>query len=466
VFRILLLLALTTLRPGGSVAGLPYPHHGSARPQAPNGSGPFLAPLPDPAATPRGKAAPGETWVDLPCDVFLPGKADPSQWMATATVAKVTYDGFTYQYGYDPLAQSYDLLVSGYATTDGILAQETVGVLAATLPAPLRADNILRVELWFLVVESNLFPNEYVGITDLTTAPEPSSSLDLVGMQRLYDDARGFSGDVYFLDHLAPGAYALDLGPAAVEDLAGRVDSEGWFGVGLAADGWDLSGSLGEMVFWKMAGGGGLPESSRPFFRVTYNAPPRPFDLVSPGPDAVVGHPRPTFAWDEAVDPNGDTPLRYTLRLGGDPQLTSAFTLEAGAATSVQPPFDLPPGEYWWEVVATDPGDQARTSERGHFVRSTSTDTPASAPDPSPLRAAPNPFNPRTTLSFTLPRAGAVRLWVADARGRRVATLREGILPAGDHAVTWDGANCASGVYHAVLEAAGIRSTTALGLVK
>lgn len=471
MFRVLSLLALVLLATEAqSQMALPYPGHGPGRSQAPRGTGPHLAPLP-PAVPHVAKAIPGETTVDLPCDVFLPGKANPSQWMATSTVAKVTYDGFNYQYGYDPLAQSYDALVSGYATTDGILAQETVGVLAATLPPTLTADNILRVELWFLVTESNLFPNEYIGITDLNTAPAPSSSLDGLGMQRLYDDARGFSGQVYFLDHLGPGAHALDLGPQAAADLAGRVDDEGWFGVGLAADGWDLSGSLGEMVFWKMAGGGGLPESARPFFRVAYNAPPRAFDLLTPAPDATVGMPRPVFTWEPAIDPNGDQPIRYSLRLGSDPDLTNAFSLDAGPATSVQPPFDLPPGEYWWEVTATDPGDQSRTSTGGHFVRSTSTGVPERAEWNRPVQAAPNPFNPRTTLSFALESDGPVELWIADARGRRVATLVQGFRPAGEHRVVWDGTDaasrrCASGVYRAVLEADGHRSTTALGLIK
>ncbi|MFB3909774.1 MAG: hypothetical protein ACE15D_15370, partial [Candidatus Eisenbacteria bacterium] len=50
--------------------------------------------------------------------------------------------------------------------------------------------------------------------------------------------------------------------------------------------------------------------------------------------------------------------------------------------------------------------------------------------------AQPNPFNPRTQISFTLSQTGAsgpVRLEVFDLGGRKVASLFEGTLPAGEH---------------------------------
>jgi hypothetical protein len=67
-------------------------------------------------------------------------------------------------------------------------------------------------------------------------------------------------------------------------------------------------------------------------------------------------------------------------------------------------------------------------------------------------RNQPNPFNPRTTISFTLPAADRVNLSVYDVRGRRVRTLLDGGLSAGTHFVIWEGKNdagqnLASGVY-------------------
>ncbi len=59
----------------------------------------------------------------------------------------------------------------------------------------------------------------------------------------------------------------------------------------------------------------------------------------------------------------------------------------------------------------------------------------------------PNPFNPRTEVVFSLPRAGRATVAVYALDGRRVTTLWQGERPAGEHRVTWDGRGLASGAY-------------------
>jgi len=54
-------------------------------------------------------------------------------------------------------------------------------------------------------------------------------------------------------------------------------------------------------------------------------------------------------------------------------------------------------------------------------------------------RNYPNPFNPETTIPFALGREGAVRVDVVDVEGRRVVTLLDAWLPAGEHRVRWSG---------------------------
>ncbi len=83
----------------------------------------------------------------------------------------------------------------------------------------------------------------------------------------------------------------------------------------------------------------------------------------------------------------------------------------------------------------------------------------------------PNPFNPQTAISFSIPVEGVVDLGVFDARGRRLITLAEGELPAGEHTVVWDGNDAqgkpvAAGVYFYQLDAAGERSTKRMVLIK
>lgn len=59
----------------------------------------------------------------------------------------------------------------------------------------------------------------------------------------------------------------------------------------------------------------------------------------------------------------------------------------------------------------------------------------------------PNPFTARTAISFDLPRAGWARVAVYSLTGRKMAVLREGMLSAGRHEVTWNAADAPAGVY-------------------
>ena len=57
----------------------------------------------------------------------------------------------------------------------------------------------------------------------------------------------------------------------------------------------------------------------------------------------------------------------------------------------------------------------------------------------------PNPFNPSTSISFTLPKADLVSIKVYDVTGKLVKALVDNKLPAGRHVVNWKGYNDAGG---------------------
>ncbi len=78
----------------------------------------------------------------------------------------------------------------------------------------------------------------------------------------------------------------------------------------------------------------------------------------------------------------------------------------------------------------------------------------------------PNPFNPETVLSFTLPVRQRISLKIFDSRGREAAKLADGPFDAGRHEVTWRPEGLASGLYFAVLEADGVRRTGKMLLVR
>ncbi|MGD8782689.1 MAG: caspase family protein [Ignavibacteria bacterium] len=63
------------------------------------------------------------------------------------------------------------------------------------------------------------------------------------------------------------------------------------------------------------------------------------------------------------------------------------------------------------------------------------------------LENYPNPFNPTTTICYTLPEEGRVLIKIYDALGREVETLVNEIGSAGTHKVEWNGSRYSSGIY-------------------
>ncbi|MBK8166903.1 MAG: T9SS type A sorting domain-containing protein [bacterium] len=87
------------------------------------------------------------------------------------------------------------------------------------------------------------------------------------------------------------------------------------------------------------------------------------------------------------------------------------------------------------------------------------------------VRAAPNPFNPSTTLRFEVASPGPVRVEICDLRGRVVRALADRVMAAGPAQLPWDGrddrgATLPSGIYLARLTAGDATGATKLVLAK
>lgn len=78
----------------------------------------------------------------------------------------------------------------------------------------------------------------------------------------------------------------------------------------------------------------------------------------------------------------------------------------------------------------------------------------------------PNPFNPSTTIPFTITARSFVTLKVYDILGREVAFLVNGIADAGEHFVEWNAAGAPSGVYFCRLTAGNVSLSKKLVLTK
>lgn len=70
---------------------------------------------------------------------------------------------------------------------------------------------------------------------------------------------------------------------------------------------------------------------------------------------------------------------------------------------------------------------------------------------------SPNPFNPITTIRYSIPQTADVMLTVCALDGRRMVTLFSGVQAAGTYDMVWDGSRLAPGYYLYQLDAGGLR---------
>lgn len=85
--------------------------------------------------------------------------------------------------------------------------------------------------------------------------------------------------------------------------------------------------------------------------------------------------------------------------------------------------------------------------------------------------ASPNPFNPATSVAYTLKKGGLVSVRIYSLDGRLVKTLMDGAAEAGTHEVLWDGrdnsgSQVRSGVYFVKTTSSGESAIFKLSLVK
>jgi hypothetical protein len=173
------------------------------------------------------------------------------------------------------------------------------------------------------------------------------------------------------------------------------------------------------------------------------------FEAEREGPQAVV-------QWTVS-QPRNHVGFHVWRESFGSPRIQLSQSLLSGQESylfiDATPPSG--PAEYWLQEETTD----GSTIWYGPAPL-------AAIPVPSALRLNqnhPNPCNPMTTISYSLPKAGRVTLAIHDVRGALVATLVDGEVQAGDYAVVWRGMDnqaiaVPSGMYLARLETAtGVR---------
>ncbi len=168
------------------------------------------------------------------------------------------------------------------------------------------------------------------------------------------------------------------------------------------------------------------------------------------------------LSWDKS----GASDFDYFSIYGSN---TDAFGSASLIDYTVSPAMDVSASvyNYYW-VTATDFSGNEGKPAKAH---STTGVGDGAMPHVLSVSAYPNPFNPETTVRYTLPARSHVRIDVYDLRGERVATLLDRDQEAGAFTVSWRGrddrgASVGSGVYFAKLSSGDGVRTYKLTLLK
>ncbi len=305
----------------------------------------------------------------------------------------------------------------------------------------------------------NAWPKSYL-ITG--TVSHEHGSVDSVGS----DDQPGW---LYSLA-CDNGGYELDdyfgsAGPSIAERMLGRGQLVGMVGYsrwGWVSLSWHLQRACIDSLF---------AHPGRPAIEAMY----RSHGVVATSRDLIYGQ---NYFGDPSVSVWTDRPQALpiqvtvenaTIHINPLSSATVSSSLTVSIATADQPiqsfvigaaggslPVSIEPGGELDILVSTD-------EFAPHYARfrpdiATDVDNDATRPTVFALIGNyPNPFNPTTTISFSLDRSTPVELVVTNLLGQRVRTLVDRRLTAGHHDVHWDGRDesgspVATGIYFTTLE--------------
>ena len=78
----------------------------------------------------------------------------------------------------------------------------------------------------------------------------------------------------------------------------------------------------------------------------------------------------------------------------------------------------------------------------------------------------PNPFNPTTTIYYSLSQSENLKIMIYDFTGRLIVILLNEFQSAGFHSITWDASNFSSGIYFLKMSVENFTATRKLVLIK
>jgi hypothetical protein len=140
------------------------------------------------------------------------------------------------------------------------------------------------------------------------------------------------------------------------------------------------------------------------------------------------------------ISSKGGSSLQSTLLVAEDSTLADAEYMLAELSTGTT---------YHWRLRTHLTDGWSNWSAVNSFTTTSALSVGSTASASRLLQSAvrPNPARGNTAIRFTLPVSAYVVVTIHDARGSAVATLLDGNMEAGSHAVTWQPDGVASGLY-------------------
>ncbi|MFQ5709533.1 MAG: FlgD immunoglobulin-like domain containing protein [bacterium] len=160
---------------------------------------------------------------------------------------------------------------------------------------------------------------------------------------------------------------------------------------------------------------------------------------------------------------------------GGDQNVQARATIDFDAAGNLIFMENANEHVFFVSPPSASPGNSFTTTSAETLTVSVPTSV-ASSNDfgPTSYRLEPNypnPFNPSTTVTYRLARAGMTTVKIYNLKGQAIRSLVDRIQPAGDYSIVWDGKDDAgkgvvSGVYILVLKSGDFAQSRRMTLLK
>ncbi|MEJ2629219.1 MAG: FlgD immunoglobulin-like domain containing protein, partial [bacterium] len=207
-----------------------------------------------------------------------------------------------------------------------------------------------------------------------------------------------------------------------------------------------------------------------------------PFSLLEPEYDEIVETVNVSFKWRQPSPIRINLPfeIEYHLYLDNNENFSNPRIISAIYDTTCTVDSLTPGTTYFWKVMAKNiSGDSLWSSEtKGFFVSYDATEVDENylnSPEKFQLHANyPNPFNPETTIKYSLSAEKAVYqvvINIYDALGKLVMTLKDEPQKPGIYTVKWNSKDTAghslpSGIYLCVVQAGQFKAVQKMLLIR